>query len=198
MMAKTAAKTLLDTGVCGLVSWGTAGALVPGLPVGTVLLPQAIKSAAGTLTTCDPWRSSLQSALGAAVKTKSDLMVHSASIIATPAAKTEQFHASGASATDMESAVIVETAQQYELPCIIIRAISDDASTNIPRLAMDNVDPYGRANLTALLAGLIGQPQLIPQLSRLGIGFRRAQRSLSRIVSVAGSGLAFPRDKLAS
>lgn len=159
-----------------LISSGFAGGLDPMLKVGDVLLaknfsnpgllagagvPQAVF---GTLTT----------------------QPRAAETVADKAAL---FAQTGASAVDMETAVIAELCSQHGLPMLSLRGISDPASEPLPVSFLTWFDPVKqKPRVGALLLELARHPGKIPAFTRFvrGIGPTR-QRMTAALLELIGS-----------
>lgn len=190
--AERACSVLLDAGISGLVSWGTAAALASDLACGSLLLPAHVYGPSGHLPCSDSWRAAISQKLESVLQTVDEPIAHCETVLQSQALKRACRDASGAGAADMESAVIAAIAKQRDVPFVALRAVSDTLETRIPDIARNAVDAYGRAALAPLAAGLLRQPGAAVQLLHLARGFRRAILTLRRLVDCLGPGLAFP------
>ena len=110
-------------------------------------------------------------------------------LIATPAEKEELFRATGAAAVDMENAAVRAWAGRYDIPVIVVRAISDRADQALDARLLRLVDRWGRAKPNALLTMLLQRPQMIPGLIRTGWAAKRAGAELGRAVAILVRGM---------
>jgi adenosylhomocysteine nucleosidase len=179
--AAAGADKLIRAGCNALVSWGCAAAIGPQLKPGDLVVPGHVVSADGTVFAADPsWRKRLLDRLAGYLTIHTGSIAESATIVAAAADKRALRNQTGAIALDMESAGIAKMAARYHLPFVIIRAIADPASMDLPKPVTIAVDQNGDVRLPLLLALLIRYPNSIPDLIRLGICFRAAQRGLQR------------------
>ena len=106
-------------------------------------------------------------------------------VITSSAGKRRLFEQSGAIAVDMETAAVLETAQENGLPGCAVRVIVDPADLALPEIVLRRVDDYGRLNGLALGLRLVTSPGQIPDMVRLarashqaGITMRLVARGL--------------------
>jgi nucleoside phosphorylase len=175
--------------VDGLVSWGSAAALVPELAPGDLLLPQAVITADDRRYAIDPdWRVALAGMIGQCVHLRDGALVESRHVINEIAAKQRLHTASGAHACDMESAAVAAVAAEFRLPFIAIRAIVDDATMILPPSARAAVDADGALQPLALLCSLAGRPSAVHAqlraLKQLAVAFRAAQLTLAAVAPI--------------
>lgn len=150
-----------------VISAGLAGALDPGLRAGDVILAEnfttadlrADKLRRATLVTCDE-------------------------IVATADAKAALRLASGADAVDMESEAVWDVCQHHKIPMLGIRAISDDASTDMP-VAPELLSGASESALGALrlVGSLVASPGKIPAFIKLIASSNRARTALAEVVT---------------
>ncbi len=187
--AADAARALLAEGATALLSYGTAGALAPGLAPGALLLPERI-AYHGTVRAVDAsWRQRIAARLSPAPV--AGLLLTQSRPLVTVADKVEAFRATGAAAVDMESGAVLEVADAAGVPGLALRAVIDGAATALPRAAVAGVDAYGRPRFGAMLAALMRRPRDGVDCVRLGGDLRRARQSLARAWAQLGpEGLA--------
>ena len=131
-----------------VVSAGLAGGLDPSLRCGDVVVDSAesVATLPGTIRG----------------------RIHSSEVVvATPAQKAELFRQTGALAVDMETAAIRRLAESASVPCIAIRAISDEASDAIDPSVLGLIDSLGRVRPKAVAALLVRRPGSIRHLMRM-------------------------------
>ncbi len=181
------ARSLVEEGAVGLVSFGVAGGLDPALGAGTILLPREIVTADGARFAADTaWREALAAALGG---TGTDApMFGSDRAIDTVAEKRALFLETGATAVDMESHIVAAAAKEAGLPFVVLRAITDPAGRSLPTAAEAGHGPDGRMRPFAVLGALLKQPGELPEVMRLGWEHARALRALRR-AALLGRGL---------
>jgi adenosylhomocysteine nucleosidase len=82
---------------------------------------------------------------------------------------------------DMESFWLGSLAQEAGVPFLAVRSVSDPLNESLPPLD-GLVDAFGRTKKRAMSRYLIGHPIAAGELIRLGLHFRRAQKSLTSFV----------------
>jgi hopanoid-associated phosphorylase len=180
--AHRAARQLLEKGVTGLVSWGSAGALTHTLQPGDLVLPERILGATGDLYhTESGWRSRLSDALATDLPLTGGLLIESLAVIATPEDKQFLHATTTAVAVDMESAAIAAVARHGEIPFVAIRAIADTVHMTLPGSIRHAVDSDGRLRMPKLLSHAALHPGEWLALKRLGTAFRSAHQTLHTV-----------------
>jgi adenosylhomocysteine nucleosidase len=84
-----------------------------------------------------------------------------------------------ADAVDMESAVILAESSRLGIPCIAIRAISDPSTVDLPFDLNQTLTRLGRVSAVRTIAALVGRPQAVWPLVRVGLDGRRASMALA-------------------
>jgi adenosylhomocysteine nucleosidase len=113
-------------------------------------------------------------------------------VIATAAEKAALHRASNALAVDMESARAAVAAARARVPFVILRAIADPATRDLPPAARIPLRPNGSANLAAVLSSLVREPGQIPSLMRLTTETTAALWALGRAGRALGPVLRAP------
>ena len=191
--AYRAARSLAGQGVSALVSFGTAGALAPGLGAGDVVLGTAVLFGQEIIEADPDWPSRLAGKLDGRVRVGQGKILHAEAVLATPLDKSRLFLSTAALAVDMETAGVARAAAEHGLPWLAIRAIVDAQGVSIPALALGALSASGRPRLGKLLAGIAHAPAGIPRLLRLGWDFHTARSALKTVVRLAGYGLGYSR-----
>lgn len=185
--AAIAARELIRAGAQGLISFGLAGGLAPGLSVGTIVLADRVIDAHGRTLLADPaWREHLTARLAPGHRIVAGTIVGSDRAIGRPDAKAALARTTGALAVDMESHAVAETAARLGVPFLVIRAIADPAARAVPAWLTGVIDPEGRTRLTAVAAGLLAHPADLAALIALGRASGRALAALRRLALDAG------------
>ena len=91
------------------------------------------------------------------------------------------FEQTGAIAIDMETAGIVDTAEDNSLPVFVSRVIADPANLPIPDAILRHVDEFGDASIKGMAIELVKSPALLPTMLRLISSSRRAGKSMRMI-----------------
>ncbi|MGH8567082.1 MAG: purine phosphorylase [Gammaproteobacteria bacterium] len=184
--AYRAARSLAGQGVSALVSFGTAGALAPGLGAGDVVLGTAVLFGDEIIEADPDWPPRLAGKLDGRMRIEQGRILHADAVVAFPADKSRLFLSTGALAVDMESAGVARAAAEHGLPWLAIRAIVDAQGVSIPPLALYALDDCGRPRLAKLLTAIARAPSAIPTLLRLARDFRAARLALREVVHLAG------------
>jgi hopanoid-associated phosphorylase len=168
----------------GIISFGMAGALAPGLALGDWVIGSRVGS-----VECDPrWIAALSGRLPEAHVGP----VHAdGRLIADPAEKANLNRTSGTLAADMESHIAARAAAAAGLPFAVLRCVSDEAAAALPPAIAVAMKPGGGLALGAVLASIARQPGQVPHLLRTVAGFNRAYAALGAGARRAGLRLAF-------
>ncbi len=170
-------------GADGVISFGMAGALDPGLRIGDWVIGERVGGHA-----CDPARSA---ALAQRLPQARIGPVHAdGRLIADPAEKARLNRASACLAADMESHVAAVAAARAGLPFAILRCISDEAAAALPPAIAVAMKPGGGLALGAILGSILAHPGQVPHLLRTATAFNRAYGELRIGARQAGPRLA--------
>jgi adenosylhomocysteine nucleosidase len=179
--AHSAGRWLLQHGATALLSWGCAGALVDGLPSGSLLLPEKIITAEQTVIEVSrDWHAQLYRRLASEFALVTEPLVESPTVVANSGQKRALAARCGAVAVDMESAALGRLAQQAGVLFAVIRAVADTVDRVVPCWLSSSMDPWGRPKLSDLLQGLLLHPHQWLALVRLALGFRASRATLTR------------------
>jgi adenosylhomocysteine nucleosidase len=191
--AHLAATTLLEKGATSLLSWGSAGGLIPGLSPGSLVLPKNIIAVDGSVYFVNaPWHRGLCTQMTGEVNLHEGSLAESMAILTSPSEKAMLFQQTGAIAVDMESATVAAEAQRAGVPFMAIRAVADPVGMTLPQSALASLDELGKLRLLELLKALAKNPVELFALVRLGRNFRAAQSTLAIVARLAGSKLFVP------
>lgn len=166
--------------VRGIISFGVAGGLDPALRSGDVVIATEVVTSATryqALTPAADNLTALRTARGPRIVTAT--LAGSEDVVLGQAGKARLRATTGAAAVDMESHIAAAYAEENDLPFAAVRVISDPASRELPRLAMDALKPDGQVDVWKVLRGIARNPIAIPALVSAGRDFNRALRSLS-------------------
>jgi hopanoid-associated phosphorylase len=174
------AAALLDEGADGLVSFGIAGALAPQLRPGTLLLPRAVIEESGARHPVDAaWHARVMQAFAAKrLESEARDLFGADLAVASAARKATLFHATGAIAVDLESHLVAREAARAGRPFLVLRAIADPATRNLPPAAVNGLDASGNPALGRVLMSVARHPGQIAALLRLAGDTRRALSAL--------------------
>ena len=190
--AAAAARELAGpAGCCGLVSFGVAGGLAPGVQPGALLVPDSVVTLQGeTLATDSRWRRRLIDGLNWPLPPIAERILGTDSAIDSAEHKLCLWRQTGAHAVDMESHAVARAAVAADVPFLVIRAMADPCQRDIPLWLSATITDDGTPDLGAVLAGLLQRPWHLPRLTVLGLDFRRAIKTLRR-VALRGQPLFF-------
>lgn len=171
-----------------LINIGYAGGLVPGLPVGHIVLGETVclcRDAANMPSLQPSPAYTLDKAL---VSTAAGLpgnwcirqggMVTAHSLVADCQAKRTMGQVFGALSVDMESYWVARWASENQVRSLFVRVISDTASDRLPDFGKFTNPDGGVRPLSALLYFLL-RPHQITQLARMYRGTRLAAANLA-------------------
>ena len=192
--AHDAANAALSAGASALVSWGVAGALVPELSPGTILLPQQVLTRDGEeLATDSRWRMEVCRALQPMYAVHGGSLLDAREVLSTRDAKARVAQASGAIAVDMESAAVGRAAAGAGKPFVVLRVVVDALADTLPRGVERWVDEAGNRRLIAALE-IAFRPACWPGLFKLSRRYRQARRALTDSAQVlVPQGFLYPR-----
>jgi len=177
-------------GVSGIISFGIAGGLAPGLVAGDWVVASAIRTAQQLIPTDRAWTRCLLERLPAAVS--ADILGIDAPI-AEPSEKRLLHDRTGAAAVDTESHIAVKIASAYRVPFVACRAIIDAADRRLPPAALIALRPDGTPDVAAVLRSVLQQPGQLPMLVRISLDLGIARAALFRGRRMLGAGLGFPQ-----
>ena len=184
--AEAMARGLAAAGATALISVGIAGALIPGLQPGMLVVGDAVIGPDGLQMPVD---AALVAALGlpANVRTVRGILAGSDTMVTSAAAKHELARRSGAIAVDMESHGVARAARALGLPFAVLRAIADPADRAVPPSAAVGMDAEGNTRPLAVMLALLKRPGDLPGLIALGRDAASATATLRRLAaSLAG------------
>ncbi len=164
-----------------IISAGLCGAVDPQLPRSAIIVPDSLGHSGSADTRPLP---QLLVPPGNPKPTVSGLLMTCDTVVSTPAAKQALHAATGAVAVDMESWWIATVASRSNLPCHVIRAVSDTATESIPAdiaalAAVSN--PARQAGAALRLAWR--RPSAIGELAELREHAHQAAESLADYLS---------------
>ncbi|MBI4588351.1 MAG: hypothetical protein HY725_05895 [Candidatus Rokubacteria bacterium] len=164
-----------------VISAGTCGALAPELGMGDLILPESVLGLGGERLNVTPGMHA--AAVKVAGNACTGVLLTSSEVMATPAAKAERWHATAASAVDMESAVIVAWAARQGCPSLVVRAVSDTARQHVPSELGVAVTSAGKVRAGRAVALFLTHPRAIPHALLLQRGTRQALKSVARVIA---------------
>jgi hopanoid-associated phosphorylase len=164
-----------------LVSFGIAGALAPSLKPGDIVLStEVIDDDRNWLSSerLRPLISDLALELGAF----EGPVLGARMVVSTTADKRQAWQQTGAIAVDLESVVVARAAAALGIPFVVLRAIADPASRELPPAALVPLDDDGNPAIGQVLASVLRRPRQLPTL--LGVA-REARQALQALAGPA-------------
>ena len=165
--AEARARQLVDafrpTGLLGL---GIAGALSPSLIALELVASEHVSNGGGNIPAVDPLLLTIARSAGARPAT---LVTVRAPIVSAEEKKAlaESAAPGKIAAADMESAGWAKGAAAAGVPFVVVRAISDTASDELPEYLPACIGPHGGILRSAVIARALAHPASIPALWRL-------------------------------
>lgn len=180
--ARKAAELAVSKGATQLMSWGCAAALSPDLKMGDLVLAESLISSDGQeISVNATWHQHTKNVLGADITVCKGALIASEKVVSTAQEKHEIFEKTGAVALDMESGAIAKVATHYALPFLVIRAIADPASMDLPNALENALNEKGEVAITRILKSLVLNPKELPHLIQIGQYFQIAKKTLSNV-----------------
>ncbi|VVE69867.1 5'-methylthioadenosine/S-adenosylhomocysteine nucleosidase [Pandoraea captiosa] len=165
-------------GARGLVSFGTAGGLIPGVKPGQWVIAHKVldmpQQGAEFLTSI-AWAEALRRAMPGALR--ADVAGVTAPVVSAHD-KAALFRESGAAAADMESHIVARVAQAHGLPFVVARVVIDPAERSLPPAALAGMRSDGSTDILGVLRSLAGNPLQLPALLRVGQDAGRAKQAM--------------------
>ena len=185
---EAALEQAIDRGCRGIISFGVAGGLAPGLKPGDWVVPSVIVTRDERFPTHPEWSQRIQQAIPGA---RSGKMIGVDEPVATRHAKRTLYQKTGALAVDMESHIAANVALRFGLAFAAFRIVIDPADRTLPPAALLRTRGRGQADLGAILRSLARQPGQLPGMARLAFDAWVAQRALPRGRRQLGERFAF-------
>ncbi|OKO88645.1 adenosylhopane nucleosidase [Bradyrhizobium sp. NAS80.1] len=174
---------------CGLMSFGIAGGLSPGLRSGTCIVGSTIVAETIELATDRNWSQAL-------LRLIPDAIHGAISGVPTVAAHPEAKHllhmSTGALAVDNESHVVASVAAARDLPVTAVRVIMDPLTRELPAAALAALRANGTIDLAALIHAILRRPGELPTLLRTALDAWTGFDALLRCRRLLGPGLGLP------
>jgi adenosylhomocysteine nucleosidase len=190
--AQKAAELAVEKGATQLMSWGCAAALSPDLKMGDLVLAESLIDSNGQeISVNATWHQHAKKVLGSEITAYRGALIASKKVVSTAQEKQAIFEKTGAIALDMESGAIAKVATHYALPFLVIRAIADPASMDLPNALENALNEKGEVAITRILKSLVLNPKEIPHLIQVGQYFQLAKKTLSSVAKKLPDVLAF-------
>lgn len=164
-----------------LVSFGIAGALSPDLKPGDIILSTEVVDDDRRWLTSDSLRSSIAE-LVAQIGAIEGPVLGAQLVLATQDDKRRAWQETGAIAVDTESVVVARAGAALGIPFIVLRAIADTATRDLPPAALLPLKHDGNPDIGQVLASVMRRPRQLPSL--FGVA-REARQALAALVGPA-------------
>lgn len=176
----------MAAGCGGLISFGVAGGLAPGLKPGTCVIASTILDDEDERPTDTRWAQRLMRIIPDAVHGP---ILGVREPIALADQKSALHRQTGALAVDMESHVVARAAAEHGVPLAAIRVVVDPVERTIPRSALAGARPDGSIDPLAVIRSLARYPRDLLGLVRMSLDTRAARATLVRGSALLGPGL---------
>jgi hopanoid-associated phosphorylase len=186
---RAALETAIARGASGVISFGVAGGLRPGLFAGDCVVASGVRAGEAVLPTDAAWARNLLAAIPGAVHAE---IAGADAVVMTPAAKAQVHAATDAVAVDMESHIAAQVAAAHRIPFAACRIVIDAAHRALPPASLVGLREDGTTDVAAVLRSIVREPRQIPDLIRTALDARVAWRSLSAARQRIGASLGFP------
>jgi adenosylhomocysteine nucleosidase len=182
---------LVEMAVAGascLVSFGIAGALAPRLRPGSVVVSGEVIGEERRWRVDAAFQERI-AALAREIGAAEGPVYGADAILATSSSKARAWARTGALVADLESAIVARIAHAEGIPFLVVRAVADPASRNLPHAAQIPLRIDGKPEIRLIFAAMLRRPHQIGELIRLR---RETRAALSALVGPARalSGLA--------
>jgi adenosylhomocysteine nucleosidase len=184
-----ALESAVERNPCGIISFGVAGGLAPGLAAGDWIVAAAVRSGQRLFATDPMWRRSLLERLPEAVHAD---IVGMDTLVADPVQKQLLHAQTVAAAVDMESHIAAAIAAAHQIPFAACRVIIDPSDRPLPPAALVGLRSDGTTDVAAVFRSVLEQPSQLPALVRTALDASIARASLRHGRRMLGAGLGFP------
>ncbi|HEU0117360.1 MAG TPA: hypothetical protein VFR09_01895 [Alphaproteobacteria bacterium] len=178
--ARWLARELVKRGAKQLMSFGIAGGLEPGLPIGSLIIGTHVSSTDGKWECDAQWINTLTQRLPEA---HCGGVWGSEYLIPTARDKRALYERSRCLIVDMESQCAAQIAAEANLPFIVVRAVCDSSDMDVPPLVMDTIAENGHVSVPKALWSVLRHPSQIPDLFHVGKGTGKALNILKGSIS---------------
>lgn len=173
--ARRLARELVAGGATRLMSFGIAGGLEPGLPIGSMIIGTHVESLNGKWSCASEWINDLIRKLPEA---HSGGVWGSEFLVPSAQDKRALYEKSRCLIVDMESQCAAEIAAEAHLPLAVVRVVCDSSDMDVPPLVMDAIAEDGSIDTRRAILSLIRHPAQISRLIHVGKGTAKALKVL--------------------
>ena len=146
-----------------LVSFGIAGALKPGLRAGDIIISTEVLDDERRWLSSDALRPRI-SDLAVEIGALEGPVLGTQNALATKRDKRRAWKETGAVAVDMESVAVACAASVLGIPFVVLRAIADPVSRDLPPAALVPLKSDGNPAVGQVLASVMRRPRQLPDL----------------------------------
>ncbi|MDR3423480.1 MAG: hypothetical protein P4M13_00160 [Alphaproteobacteria bacterium] len=176
--AREMAQELVAMGATRLMSFGIAGSLDSSVNLGDVFIGTRVESDSGSWLCDEAWGHALADKIPQA---KRGGVYGSETLVASTVAKEALFQTTGCAIVDMESQCAAEAAAEAKIPLMVVRAVCDDATMNVPPFLMAAIAQDGSVSVLRALGHLALHPMQMPDLFKMMGGTGKALTALNAI-----------------
>lgn len=173
--ARWLARELVKKGATKLLSFGIAGGLEPGLPIGSMIIGTHVTSVDGNWNCDTAWVKDLTRKLPEA---HCGGVYGSEFLVPTAKEKRALYEKSRCLIVDMESQCAAQIATEANIPLAVIRVVCDNSNMDVPCVVMQAINEDGSVNAIKALWSLLRYPSQIPSLVHVGKGTGKALKVL--------------------
>ncbi|MFY9288285.1 MAG: hypothetical protein WAO98_07260 [Alphaproteobacteria bacterium] len=173
--ARWLARELVKKGAKRLMSFGIAGGLEPGLPIGSAIIGTHVTSVDGTWQCDSEWVTNLAQKIPHA---HCGGVWGSEFLVPTAKDKRALYERSRCLIVDMESQCAAQIAAEANLPLSVIRVVCDHSDMDVPPVIMAAIAEDGSIRVGKALLNILRYPHQIPSLFHVGKGTGKALKVL--------------------
>lgn len=173
--ARWLARELVKNGAKRIMSFGIAGGLEPGLPIGSMIIGTHVASHDGQWTCDAAWINAMTQKLPEA---HCGGVWGSEFLVPTAKDKRTLYEKSRCLIVDMESQCAAQIAAEAELPLAVVRVVCDSSDMDVPPVVMAAVNEDGSINALKAIWSLMRSPRQISSLSYVMRGTNKAMKVL--------------------
>jgi len=177
--ARWLARELVKQGARRLLSFGIAGGLEPGLPIGTMVIGAQVSAEDGHWACDAGWVGDLMQSFPQA---HCGPVWGSETLVGAAREKRALYQKSRALIVDMESQCAAQIAAEANLPLAVLRVVCDHADMDVPSVVMAMIGEDGSITPWKALWHIARHPGQIPDLLHVAGGMGRALSVLKKAV----------------
>lgn len=187
--AEAGARALIENGARALMSFGVAGGLSQAAPAGMVVLATSVADGDARHETTAAWRAEIRQRIGDTHPVVEAPLAGSDHMVPSPEAKRQLHSDTSAIACDMESHAVARVAGAYNVPFVVVRAISDPHDRVVPTWVLGCLTPDGGVRTGALIWQAARRPWSWGNVIGLAGDSGKAFDGLRRVALRLGPGL---------